>query len=82
MSIAPAAEARTGDVRVDLRGKTVEETHLMVDTPLAAWERILRVNLTGTFLCTRAAARATIARRRSCQRSPKRIRSTRSVRTI
>jgi NAD(P)-dependent dehydrogenase (short-subunit alcohol dehydrogenase family) len=31
-----------------------------LDMPLAEWERVLRVNLTGTFLCARAAARAMI----------------------
>ncbi len=50
------------DILVNNAG--IEETRLMVDTPLAVWERILRVNLTGTFLCTRAAARAMIARGR------------------
>ena len=33
-----------------------------LDHPLDAWETTLRINLTGTFLCGQAAARAMIAR--------------------
>ena len=32
-----------------------------LDTPLADWRRVLDVNLTGTFLCCRAAARVMVA---------------------
>ncbi|HEX3549996.1 MAG TPA: glucose 1-dehydrogenase [Candidatus Elarobacter sp.] len=53
---------RSLDVLVNNAG--IEENHLLVDTPLAVWERIQRVNLTGSFLCARAAARAMIARGR------------------
>lgn len=35
-----------------------------LDMDLAEWERVLRVNLTGTFLCARAVARSMIAARR------------------
>ena len=35
----------------------------VVDLPLADWERILRVNLTGTFLCSRAVLPAMIRQR-------------------
>jgi len=31
--------------------------HTVLDFPLEAWERVLRVNVTGTFLCAQAAAR-------------------------
>jgi len=61
--VARAVEAYGGlDILVNNAG--IEETHALVDTPLDVWERILRVNLTGAFLCTRAAARAMIARER------------------
>jgi NAD(P)-dependent dehydrogenase (short-subunit alcohol dehydrogenase family) len=33
-----------------------------VDTPVADWQRVLRTNLDGTFLCTREAARHFVAR--------------------
>jgi glucose 1-dehydrogenase len=35
----------------------VEAPYTLVDMPLHEWERVLGVNLTGTFLCSRAAAR-------------------------
>jgi NAD(P)-dependent dehydrogenase (short-subunit alcohol dehydrogenase family) len=36
-------------------------TRLLVDTTPEEWDRVVRVNLTGVFLCCRAAARAMIA---------------------
>src|SRR4051812_3330192 len=36
----------------------VEAPYELVDMPLDEWNRVLGVNLTGTFLCTRAAARS------------------------
>jgi glucose 1-dehydrogenase len=50
------------DVLVNNAG--IEQAHPVVDTPLDVWQRILNVNLTGPFLCSRAAARAMIARGR------------------
>jgi glucose 1-dehydrogenase len=35
----------------------VQAPHLLVDMPLAEWERVVGVNLTGVFLCAREAAR-------------------------
>jgi NAD(P)-dependent dehydrogenase (short-subunit alcohol dehydrogenase family) len=35
----------------------VGSTTLFLDTTLEEWERTLRINLTGTFLCARAVAR-------------------------
>jgi glucose 1-dehydrogenase len=35
----------------------VEAPYALVDMPLHEWERVLGVNLTGTFLCSRTAAR-------------------------
>jgi glucose 1-dehydrogenase len=36
----------------------IEKKFNLVDMPLEEWEKVLAVNLTGTFLCTREAARA------------------------
>ena len=43
------------DILVNCAG-TAQRTPSL-DTPLDVWERVLRVNLTGTFLCCREAAR-------------------------
>lgn len=43
------------DIHVNDAGVSVNA--LFVDTPLEDWERVLRVNLTGAFLCGQAAAR-------------------------
>lgn len=61
--VASAVE-RFGALDVLVNNAGVEEPHPFVDTPLEVWERIVRVNLTGPFLCSRAAARAMIARGR------------------
>jgi glucose 1-dehydrogenase len=51
-----AREALGGlDLLVNNAG--VEAPYELVDMPLDEWNRVLGVNLTGTFLCTRAAAR-------------------------
>lgn len=61
--IATAVE-HYGGVDILISNAGIEESHPVVDMPLEVWERILRVNLTGSFLCARAAARAMIARGR------------------
>jgi glucose 1-dehydrogenase len=61
--VATAVE-RFGGLDVLVNNAGVEDPHPFVDTPLEVWERIVRVNLTGPFLCSRAAARAMIARGR------------------
>lgn len=51
-----------GGLDILINNAGIEESHPVVDMPLEVWERILRVNLTGSFLCARAAARVMIAR--------------------
>jgi glucose 1-dehydrogenase len=53
---AAAAELGTVDLLVANAG--VESQIALVDLELDEWERVLRVNLTGAFLCAREAARA------------------------
>jgi glucose 1-dehydrogenase len=53
---AAAREAFGGlDLLVNNAG--VEKPFHLVDMPLEEWEKVISVNLTGTFLCTREAAR-------------------------
>jgi glucose 1-dehydrogenase len=58
------AADRFGGVDILVNNAGVEVAHPLVETPLADWERIMSINLTGAFLCMRAAARAMIARGR------------------
>jgi glucose 1-dehydrogenase len=56
---AAAREALGGlDLLVNNAG--VERQFALVDMPLEWWQRVIDVNLTGVFLCSRAAARAMI----------------------
>jgi glucose 1-dehydrogenase len=54
------AQARDDLGVVDLlvNNAGIESPHKLVDLELDEWERVLRVNLTGSFLCAREAARA------------------------
>lgn len=63
-ALIAAAVERFGGVDILVNNAGIEEAHPVVEMPLEVWNRILRVNLTGTFLCARAAARAMIARGR------------------
>jgi len=57
---ATAREAFGGlDLLVNNAG--IEKPFPLVEMPLAEWQRVLDVNLTGTFLCSREAARMMIA---------------------
>jgi glucose 1-dehydrogenase len=54
---ATAEEALGGPIDVLVNNAGIEKPFLLVDMPLDEWERVLRVNLTGTFLCSRELAR-------------------------
>jgi glucose 1-dehydrogenase len=51
------ARGALGGLDLVVNNAGVEAPYELVDMPLEEWTRVLEVNLTGTFLCTRAAAR-------------------------
>lgn len=63
-----AARERLGGLDLLVNTAGVERKFPLVDMPLAEWQRLLDVNLTGTFLCSRAAARI-VWRRRAMRRA-------------
>lgn len=58
---AQAASELGGPVDILVNNAGVEAPYLLVDMPLDEWNRVLGVNLTGAFLCARAAARGLVA---------------------
>jgi glucose 1-dehydrogenase len=54
---AQAAERLGGPVDLLVNNAGIEKPFKLVDMPLEEWEKVLAVNLTGAFLCTREAAR-------------------------
>jgi glucose 1-dehydrogenase len=54
---AGAEEALGGPMDVLVNNAGIEMPYLLVDMPLDDWEKVMRVNLTGTFLCSRELAR-------------------------
>jgi glucose 1-dehydrogenase len=50
-----------GCVNVLVNNAGIEKPFTLVDMPLAEWNKVLTVNLTGAFLCAREAARQMIA---------------------
>jgi glucose 1-dehydrogenase len=54
---ARAREELGGPVDLLVNNAGIEKPFKLVDMPLEEWEKVLAVNLTGAFLCTREAAR-------------------------
>jgi NAD(P)-dependent dehydrogenase (short-subunit alcohol dehydrogenase family) len=52
-----AVEKQFGRLDILVNNAGVGITKLVVDTPLEEWERVIRINLTGSFLCCQHAAR-------------------------
>ncbi|MGZ6694733.1 MAG: glucose 1-dehydrogenase [Solirubrobacteraceae bacterium] len=51
------ARERLGHLDLVVNNAGVEKPFALVDMPLAEWQKVIDVNLTGTFLCSREAAR-------------------------
>lgn len=62
--LVQAAVERFGSVDILVNNAGVETECPVVELSLDDWERVLRVNLTGSFLCSRAAARRMIGQKR------------------
>jgi glucose 1-dehydrogenase len=54
---AEAVERLGGPVDLLVNNAGIEKPFKVIDMPLEEWEKVLAVNLTGSFLCTREAAR-------------------------
>jgi NAD(P)-dependent dehydrogenase (short-subunit alcohol dehydrogenase family) len=54
--------ARLGKVDCLVANAAVADATPFIDTEIASWQRVLRTNLDGSFLCTRAAARHMVDR--------------------
>jgi NAD(P)-dependent dehydrogenase (short-subunit alcohol dehydrogenase family) len=54
------AVSEFGQLDIMVNNAAVLKAHLIVDFPLDEWQEIFRVNMEGTFLCSRAAARQMI----------------------
>lgn len=50
-----------GPIDLLVNNAGIEKPFALVDMPLEEWNKVIAVNLTGAFLCTRAAARALVA---------------------
>jgi NAD(P)-dependent dehydrogenase (short-subunit alcohol dehydrogenase family) len=62
-ALVEAAVARFGRIDVLVSNAGIGFHRALLDLELADWERVLRVNLTGTFLCVQRAARVMTAQR-------------------
>lgn len=58
------AVARYGQIDYFFCGAGVMDRVAVVDMPEAEWDRVMRINLKGVFLCAQAAARHMISRKR------------------
>jgi glucose 1-dehydrogenase len=56
-----AAKELGGPVDLLVNNAGIEKPFKLVDMPLEEWEKVLAVNLTGAFLCSREAARGMLA---------------------
>ena len=56
-----AAAELGGPIDLLVNNAGIEKPFKLVDMPLAEWEKVLAVNLTGAFLCSREAARGMLA---------------------
>jgi NAD(P)-dependent dehydrogenase (short-subunit alcohol dehydrogenase family) len=54
---AQAVEELGGPIDLLVNNAGIEKPFKLIDMPLDEWEKVLAVNLTGAFLCTREAAR-------------------------
>jgi glucose 1-dehydrogenase len=57
---ARAREELGGPIDLLVNNAGIEKPFKLVDMPLAEWEKVIAVNLTGAFLCAREAARALV----------------------
>jgi glucose 1-dehydrogenase len=57
---ARAAEELGGPIDLLVNNAGIEKPFLLVDMPLDEWNKVIAVNLTGTFLCAREAARGMV----------------------
>jgi glucose 1-dehydrogenase len=58
---ADGGRALGGPVDLLVNNAGIEKPFKLVDMPLGEWEKVLAVNLTGAFLCSREAARGMLA---------------------
>lgn len=56
-----AIDAQEGRLDILVNSAGIAIRHASIEQPLADWEKVVSVNMTGTFLCARAAARHMIA---------------------
>ncbi|MGE5303450.1 MAG: SDR family NAD(P)-dependent oxidoreductase [Alphaproteobacteria bacterium] len=60
------ALAKYGQVDILFNGAGVMTRMPVVELPEEEWDRVLRINLKGTFLCSQAAAKHMIPKKRGC----------------
>lgn len=60
-NLVQQAVAAFGRVDIFVNNAGIEKKYAFVDYPFDEWQKIVAVNLTGTFLCSQAAARQMIA---------------------
>lgn len=63
-AVVARVEAETGPIDGLVNSAGVSFQGSVLDNPLEAWERVIGINLTGSYLCTQAVARRMAERRR------------------